>query len=165
MTERPRPTASLIAPVTLPASEHEITIASAPSFTACAMRWAWTWPSSWGGVSHATSISTPLLGPSSFAAASAPDRAARNTGLVELLAMSAILIFLFPPAAPAAAGLASPEEGAGDGGAPEQAARMAARAARAQGAARRGSVLRVPPVGWPPGPPPPPGRVPAPGRR
>src|SRR5204863_5688188 len=104
-------------------------------------RWAWTWPSSWGGVSQATSISIPFLGPSSLAAASAPVRAARNTGLVELLAMSAILIFFFPPAGVPAAGLASPADGAGEGGAPEQPTRTAVKAARAKDAARRVSVI------------------------
>jgi hypothetical protein len=41
-------------------------------------------------VSHAISIGTPCLALSSFAAASAPVRAERNTGFVELLAIIAI---------------------------------------------------------------------------
>ena len=55
------------------------------------MRWAWTWPSSVGGVSHAISIGTPFFCDNSLAAASAPVRADRNTGLVELFAIIAIL--------------------------------------------------------------------------
>src|SRR5688572_27833055 len=54
------------------------------------MRCAWTWPSSAGGVSHTISIGMPCFCDSSFAAASAPVRADRNTGLVELLAIIAI---------------------------------------------------------------------------
>ena len=91
MTSTPRATASLMAPVTLPASEQAMRMAWAPSLTAWAIRWACTCPSSWGGVSQATSISRPCLADSSRAAASAPSRAARKTGLVELLAMSASL--------------------------------------------------------------------------
>ena len=66
-------------------------IAFAPSLTACAMRCAWTWPSSAGGVSQTISIGMPCFCDSSFAAASAPVRADRNTGLVELFAIIAIL--------------------------------------------------------------------------
>src|SRR6185436_16348924 len=92
MTGTPRATASSIAPVTLPASEHDTRIALAPSLTAWAMRCAWIWPSSWGGVSQAISIGTPILIDSSLAVASAPVSAERNTGLVELLAIIAIRI-------------------------------------------------------------------------
>ena len=99
MTGTPRATASLIAPVTLPASEQEMSTALAPSLTACAMRCAWTWPSSGGGVSQTISIGTLCFCDSSFAAASAPVRADRNTGLVELLAIIAI----FSPRCPAGA--------------------------------------------------------------
>src|SRR3954468_20976899 len=91
MTCTPRATASLIAPVTFPASEHEISTAEAPSLTACAIRCAWTWPSSAGGVSHAISTGTLCFCVNSFAAASAPVRADRKTGLVEDLAIIAIL--------------------------------------------------------------------------
>src|SRR5687767_5243570 len=92
MTGTPRATASLIAPVTLPASEQEISAAVAPSLTAWASRCAWTWPSSDGGVSHTISIGTLCFCDSSLAAASAPVLAERKTGLVELLAIIAILI-------------------------------------------------------------------------
>src|SRR5262252_10194122 len=102
MTGTPRATASLIAPVTLPASEQEISTAFAPSLTAWAMRWAWIWPSSWGGVSHMISIGTPVRSDRSFAAVSAPRRADRKTGLVELFAIIAMRIGL------AAAGAADP---------------------------------------------------------
>jgi hypothetical protein len=81
-----------MAPLTLPASEQEINTAVAPSFTACAMRCACTWPSSDGGVSHTISTGTPCFCDMSFAAASAPVRAERNTGFVELFAIIAILI-------------------------------------------------------------------------
>ena len=87
MTGTPRATASLMAPVTLPASEQERRTALAPSFTACAMRWAWICPSSWGGVSQAISMASLCSRESSRAAASAPVRAERKTGLVELLAI------------------------------------------------------------------------------
>ena len=90
MTSTPRATASLMAPVTLPASEQEISTADAPSLTACAIRCAWTCPSSVGGVIHAISTGTPCSVDSSFAAASAPVRADKNTGFVELLAITAI---------------------------------------------------------------------------
>ena len=80
-----------MAPVTLPASEHEIRMALAPSFTAWAMRCACTWPSSLGGVSQSISTGTPVFAVRSFAAASAPVRADRKTGLVELFAIIAIL--------------------------------------------------------------------------
>jgi hypothetical protein len=49
--------------------------AVAPSLTACAIRCAWTWPSSVGGVSHTISIGTLYFCVSSRAAASAPVRA------------------------------------------------------------------------------------------
>src|SRR5262245_18141725 len=91
MTGTPRETASFTAPVTLPASELESSTAEAPSFTAWAMRWAWIWPSSWGGVSQTTSTGTLCFSESSLAAASAPVRAERKTGFVELLAIIAIL--------------------------------------------------------------------------
>src|SRR5215218_2001157 len=91
MTGTPRWTASLIAPVTSPASETEISTALAPSLTAWAMRCACTCPSSEGGVSHTTSIGTLCLAESSLAAASAPVRADRKTGLVDDLAIMAIL--------------------------------------------------------------------------
>ena len=90
MTGTPRLTASSIAPVTLPASEQEIKMALAPSLTAWAMRCAWTWPSSAGGVSHTISIGTPCFCGELLAAASAPVRADRKTGLVELFAIIAI---------------------------------------------------------------------------
>src|SRR6266542_760011 len=93
MTATPRSTASLIAPVTLPASVQEIRIASAPSFTACSIRCACTWPSSCGGVSQATWMVMPSCRDSSLAAASAPVRAARNTGFVELFAISAMVMW------------------------------------------------------------------------
>src|SRR4051812_24665149 len=96
MTGTPRATASLIAPVTLPASEQESSTALAPSLTAWAMRWAWIWPSSWGGVSQITSMGTPVRPDRSFAAVSAPRRADRNTGLVELFAIIAMRIGLAP---------------------------------------------------------------------
>src|SRR5687768_15393767 len=80
-----------MAPVTLPASDEERSTAEAPSFTACAMRWAWTCPSSCGGVSQAISIGILCVAESVFAAASAPVRADRKTGFVELLAIMAIL--------------------------------------------------------------------------
>ena len=73
--------------------------ALAPSLTAWAMRCAWTWPSSDGGVSQTISIGTLCFCDSSFAAASAPVRADRKTGLVELLAIMAI----FSPRCPAGA--------------------------------------------------------------
>src|SRR6185503_21209169 len=79
-----------MAPVTLPASEQETRTALAPSLTACAMRCACTWPSSPGGVSHTISTGTPVDAVSSFAAASAPVRADRKTGLAELFAIIAI---------------------------------------------------------------------------
>ena len=65
-------------------------MAFAPSLTACAMRCACTCPSSLGGVSQAISTGTSCFAVSSLAAASAPVRAERNTGLVELLAIIAI---------------------------------------------------------------------------
>src|ERR1044071_1486295 len=52
---------------------------------------AWIWPSSSGGVSHSTSIWILRESESSLAAASAPVREARKTGLFELLAIIAIL--------------------------------------------------------------------------
>src|SRR5688572_18928964 len=94
-----------MAPVTLPPSEHEISAAVAPSLTACASRCACTWPSSAGGVSHTTSIGTLCFCDSSFAAASAPVRADRNTGLVELLAIIAIFSPGLRPGASATVGL------------------------------------------------------------
>src|SRR4029078_4169316 len=106
MTGTPRATASLIAPVTLPASEQEISTALAPSLTAWAMRWAWIWPSSWGGVSQISSIGTPVRADRSFAAVSAPRRAERKTGLVELLAIIAMRIG-FPPRAGGGGGAAA----------------------------------------------------------
>src|SRR4051794_16924053 len=69
-------------------------IASAPSLTACCTRCAWTCPSSSGGVSHAICTSSPVFSDASFAACSAPVRAARNTGFVELFAINAIVNFL-----------------------------------------------------------------------
>src|SRR5215207_627446 len=105
MTGTPRATASLMAPVTLPASEQEINAAVAPSLTACASRCAWTWPSSAGGVSQTISTGTLCFCDSSFAAASAPVRADRNTGLVELLAIIAIFNPGPRPGASATAGL------------------------------------------------------------
>src|SRR6266700_3501237 len=111
MTGTPRAVASSIAPVTLPASEHDTRIALAPSFTAWAMRWAWIWPSSCGGVSQAISTGTPILADSSLAVVSAPVRAERKTGLVELLAIIAIRIGR-------AAGVAGPPLAAGIGSAP-----------------------------------------------
>src|ERR1051326_4633148 len=63
------------------------------------MRCAWTCPSSWGGVSQFTLTCMPYFADSSFAAESAPVRAARNTGLVELFAIIAMVILFFPPAA------------------------------------------------------------------
>src|SRR3954469_11937440 len=83
-----------MAPFTFPASEQEMRIASAPSLTACWTRCAWTCPSSSGGVSHAICTSSPVLADASFAACSAPVRAARNTGFVELFAINAIVNFL-----------------------------------------------------------------------
>ena len=65
-------------------------MASAPSFTACWIRCAWTCASSCGGVSQSTSILMWFFSPSYLAAASAPVRAARKTGFVELFAMTAI---------------------------------------------------------------------------
>src|SRR5882724_8747478 len=114
MTGTPRATASSMAPVTLPASEHETRMALAPSFTAWAMRWAWICPSSCGGVSQAISIGTPMLAESSLAVVSAPVRAERKIGLVELLA---IIAMRMPrdaggAAAPPAAGGVSPAPGA-----------------------------------------------------
>src|SRR4029079_7709654 len=66
------------------------------------MRCAWIWPSSWGGVSHMISIGTPVRSDRSLAAVSAPRRAERKTGLVELFAIIAMRIGLVPgvPAAP-----------------------------------------------------------------
>src|SRR6266496_3164531 len=96
MTGTPRATASLIAPVTLPASEQDMRTAFAPSLTAWAMRCAWIWPSSWGGVSHMISIGTPVRPVRSLAAVSAPRRAERKTGLVELFAIIAIRIGFAP---------------------------------------------------------------------
>ena len=61
MTGTPRATASLMAPVTLPASEHEIRIALAPSLTAWVIRCAWICPSSCGGVSQMISMGAPML--------------------------------------------------------------------------------------------------------
>src|SRR5689334_9724476 len=95
MTGTPRATASLIAPVTFAASEQEMRTAFAPSLTACAIRCACTWPSSVGGVSQTISTGTLYFRVSSRAAASAPVRAERNTGFVELFAIMAI----FSPAA------------------------------------------------------------------
>src|SRR5690242_13917248 len=91
MTGMPLATASLIAPVTLLASEQEIRIALAPLLTAFSMFAAWTWPSSWAGVSQSICTSTPSFSLSSLAAASAPDLADRKTGLVVLLAIIPIL--------------------------------------------------------------------------
>src|SRR6476619_3493175 len=65
------------------------------------MRCACTSPSSCGGVSQAISMFIFSFAERSFAAASAPVRAARKTGLLELLPIMAIVNFL--PAAPAAA--------------------------------------------------------------
>jgi hypothetical protein len=101
-----------MAPSALPASEQETRIASAPSFTACAMRCACTWPSSVGGVSHAISMGTPCFAESSFAAASAPVRAERNTGFVELFAIIAILRPFFAAAGFAASAFAGSAGGA-----------------------------------------------------
>src|SRR3954451_20847495 len=108
MTGTPRATASLIAPVTLPASEQEMRTAVAPSLTAWAMRCAWIWPSSWGGVNHMISIGTPVRPVRSFAAVSAPRRAERKTGLVELLAIIAIRIGFAPGIGAAAPPVPSP---------------------------------------------------------
>src|SRR5688572_6866304 len=94
-----------MAPVTLPASEQEISAAVAPSLTACARRCACTWPSSAGGVSQTISTGTLCFCDSSFAAASAPVRADRNTGLVELLAIIAIFSPAPRPGASATVGL------------------------------------------------------------
>ena len=55
------------------------------------MRCAWTCPSSAGGVSQEISTGTPCFAVNSFAAASAPVLAERKTGLVEDLAIIAIL--------------------------------------------------------------------------
>src|SRR5262245_27296263 len=74
------------------------------------MRWAWTCPSSDGGVSQAISIGTLCFCDSSFAAASAPVRADKNTGLVELLAIIAI----FSPRAGAAGAAVDVDAGAPD---------------------------------------------------
>src|ERR1041384_2356845 len=96
-------------PVTLPAAEQEMRIALAPAFTACWIRSACPSPSSGGGVSQLTCTSTWYCAESSFAAASAPVRAERNTGLVELFAIIAILrpgCF----AAPVAAGCGDDEQ-------------------------------------------------------
>src|SRR5262245_38541950 len=60
------------------------------------MRCAWIWPSSWGGVSQISSIGTPVRPDRSFAAVSAPRRADRNTGFVELFAIIAIRIGFVP---------------------------------------------------------------------
>src|SRR5690242_17999406 len=54
------------------------------------MRCACIWASSCGGVSHRISIFMRFFSPNSLAAASAPVRAARNTGFVELFAMTAM---------------------------------------------------------------------------
>src|SRR4051812_12266080 len=87
--------------------------ALAPSLTACAIRCACTWPSSAGGVSHTISIGMPCFCESSFAAASAPVRADRNTGLVELLAIIAIFSpRLAAVLAPAGAALSPPPHAA-----------------------------------------------------
>src|SRR5689334_7295171 len=140
MTGTPRATASLIAPVTLPASEHEIRIALAPSFTAWAMRWAWIWPSSWGGVSQITSIGTPVRSDRSLAAVSAPRRADRNTGLVELFAIIAIRIG-FGPAAAAVPAEPSPGAAGFDFGQP-----AAASAASNVAIAARRTMFTLPPA-------------------
>src|SRR5262245_3224414 len=64
------------------------------------MRCACTCPSSCGGVSQTTLTLMLFFADSSLAAASAPVRAARNTGLVELFAMTAmVILFLLGPAA------------------------------------------------------------------
>ncbi len=94
MTGTLRATASSMAPVSLPASEQETRIAVAPSLTACAMRWAWIWPSSVGGVSHTISIGCPIFPDRSRAAVSAPRRADRKIGFVELFAIIAMRIGL-----------------------------------------------------------------------
>src|SRR5690242_21040387 len=67
------------------------------------MRCACTCASSSGGVSQRTSILIWYFSPSSFAAASAPVRALRNTGLVELFAIIAMRKVLSPCAAGATA--------------------------------------------------------------
>src|SRR5689334_11714982 len=71
------------------------------------MRCAWTWASSCGGVSQSISIFMWFFAPSSLAAASAPVRAARNTGLSELFAMTAMRIVLSLCVAGAGAGPAA----------------------------------------------------------
>src|SRR6185503_334623 len=72
------------------------------------MRCACTWPSSCGGVSQLTVTVIPFFAESSFAAESAPVRAARNTGFVELFAIIAIVILsLGLPGAPAAGAFAA----------------------------------------------------------
>src|ERR1017187_678335 len=90
MTGTPRATASLIAPVIWPASLADTRMALSPSLTACAMRCACTVPSSSGGVSQSILMSIPTDLLNSVAAASAPVRADRKTGLVELLAIIAM---------------------------------------------------------------------------
>src|SRR5207245_3603941 len=72
----------------------------------------------------------------SFAAASAPDRAERNTGLVELLAMSATLRCVRAGADPAA----EPPPGEGDGVPPPQA--IPASAIAASTVPRRATRMR-----------------------
>src|SRR2546423_14046728 len=104
MTGTPLSTALLIAPVTLEASEQEMRMALSPWLTASAMAWACFWPSSWAGVRQSIAISRPSLVDSSLAAASAPVRAERKTGLVELFATRAIVNFL-PPCGLAGVGL------------------------------------------------------------
>src|SRR6202008_3216015 len=86
------------------------------SFPACWMRGACTCPYSCGGVSQVTrTCGPPGRAEISRAAASAPVRAARNTGLFELLAITAIVIGPVacaesppPPALPSPAGLSPP---------------------------------------------------------
>jgi len=101
----------------------------APSFTAWATRCACTWPSSVGGVIQTTSIGMPFFADSSFAAASAPVRAERKTGFVELFAIMAI----FSPLAEDGAGAVAAGAFAGEAAPPpgsHAAARSGARSTR-----------------------------------
>ncbi len=107
ITGTPRSTASFTAPLTLLASLAERRIALAPEFTASEMRCACTAPSSLGGVSQSILTVIPCSFDSSAAAASAPCLPERKTGLVELLAIIA-MVKVLPPAAVAAPLAASP---------------------------------------------------------
>src|SRR6266542_2775352 len=88
-----------MAPTSFPASLADSRIAFAPPFTASAMRCACMVASSFGGVIQSMRTFTLFRFDNSAAASSAPFRPERNTGLVELLAIMA-MVNVFPVETP-----------------------------------------------------------------